>query len=91
MRKPTASRTVRRSVALPRRLVDQATALATPELPRSFNGIVRAALREFVARRQAQAFEQAMGKMARDPAIRRELARMGRSFAAADSDGLDHD
>jgi len=90
MKKPAASRTVRRSVALPRRLVDQATALATPELLRSFNGVVRAALHEFVAHRQAQAFEQAMGKMARDPAIRRELAHMGRAFADADADGLDH-
>jgi len=64
--------------------------LGPRELCSIINGVVRAALHEFVAHRQAQTFEQAMGKMARDPAIRRELAHIGRAFADADADGLDH-
>lgn len=91
MKKTPQSRTVRRSVALPRRLVDEATALASPDQKQNFNSLVRFALQEFAARRKASAFEEAMARMARDPAIRRESSGIDRHFAGADADGLGDD
>jgi hypothetical protein len=81
---------VRRSVALPPSLVEEVMTVA-PEARRNLNRMVITALREFVAARKARAFEQAMARMAADPAIRRECAAIAREFAPAESDGLEHD
>jgi metal-responsive CopG/Arc/MetJ family transcriptional regulator len=86
-----ASSIVRRSVALPRPLVEEVMAAAKPEARHNLNRLVVSALREYVAARKARAFEQAMAQMAADPAIRKECAAIAREFAPAESDGLDHD
>jgi hypothetical protein len=84
-----ATQTVRRSVALPKRLVDEVTSVAPPELRTNLNRLVIVALEEFGRARRRRSFEQAMAQMAADPAIRRESAKIAKEFAAADADGLD--
>ncbi len=87
MRSKAKSNTVRRSVALPRRLVEEASSLAGPELRHNWNRLVTIALQEFAARRQ-MAFVQAMERMAADPALRSECRAISREFRRADADGL---
>ena len=86
-----APKRIRRSVVLPRRLVEQASTLAPLELRGNFNRLVRVALEEFAGRRRAQAFERAMAEMARDPAIRAQCAAIQRQFAATEADGINDD
>ena len=90
-RRKNQRKTVRRSVALPRHLVDQATAVAPPELGQNLNRLVTVALQEFAAKRKARAFEEAMAQMAADPAIRSECAAVERDFYIAEADGLMRD
>lgn len=91
MKTQQAPTTVRRSVALPRSLVEEVAAAAPPGLQGNLNRLVTVALREFVARRKNKMFSQAMAEMAADPAIQAENAAIAREFAAAESDGLSHD
>jgi hypothetical protein len=88
MKTTRAAKTVRRSVALPRDLVDEVAATAPAALKGNLNRLVVVALREFVAHRRAQAFEEAMARMATDPAIRAECAGISREFRVTESDGL---
>ena len=91
-RTPTATPPrIRRSVALPRKLVQEATLVAPPELKDNLNRLVVASLHEFVDRRKAAAFETAMARMAEDPAIRKQSARMEAEFENALLDGLPDD
>ncbi len=46
------------------------------------------ALREFANQQRARAFEEAMGQMAVDPAIRSECAAISREFSITEADGL---
>ena len=85
------SSVVRRRVALPQQLVREALAWASPESADNLNRVVAESLAEFIARRKAQAFEEAMATMAADPAIRRECAAIVAEFACADLDGLGRD
>ena len=87
----TQRKTVRRSVALPKNLIDEASAVAPPELGQNLNRLVTVALQEFAAKRKTPAFEEAMAQMAADPAIRSECAAIVRDFSVADSDGLTRD
>jgi len=87
-RSKPATRTIRRSVALPRQLVEDVSALAPPELRQNLNRLVTVALQEFAAQRAARAFEEAMARMAADPAIRAECVAISRDFAATEADGL---
>jgi metal-responsive CopG/Arc/MetJ family transcriptional regulator len=82
---------VRRSVALPRQLVEEVSALAPPELRQNLNRLVTVALREFAAQQKARAFEEAMALMAADPAINAECAAISRDFATTETDGLKND
>ena len=82
---------VRRSVALPRELVEEATRVAPRELHDNLNRLVVVSLEEFVARRKAAAFEEAMARMAGDAAIRKECAQIGAEFEPAAFDGLPDD
>ena len=84
-------KTARRSVALPRDLMDEVLSLAPPELKGNLNRLVLISLRDFVARRRAEAFEQAMAEMAADPAIHSECATIADEFAPVERDGLAHD
>jgi len=79
---------VRRSVAVPRQLVEDVFSVAPPELKDNFNRLVLISLRDFVARRRAEAFRRSMAEMAADPAIRSECASMAGEFVPAGLDGL---
>jgi hypothetical protein len=86
-----AHKTVRRSVALPRQLINEASAVAPPELRQNLNRLVTVALQEFAAKRRERAFEQAIAQMAADPAIQAESAAITKDFTVAEADGLKHD
>ncbi len=81
-------KTVRRSVALPRQLVEEASAVAPPELGQNLNRLVTVALQEFAARQKARTFEDAMAQMGVDPAIQIECAAIERDLRIAEGDGL---
>ena len=85
MRAKHVPTTVRRSVALPRHLVDGLSTLGSPELQQNFNRLVTVALQEFIARRKARAFDDQMAQMAADPAIQSECAAISRAFATVGS------
>ncbi|MBI4487590.1 MAG: hypothetical protein HY694_00770 [Deltaproteobacteria bacterium] len=91
MKKKDQMRTVRRSVALPRQLVEDVSTVAPPELRQNLNRLVTVALQEFAAKRKERAFEEAMSQMAADPAIQAECAAISREFTAAETDGLKND
>jgi len=57
-------------------LIEEATNVAPRELRGNLNRLVVVSLEEFVARRKAAAFEDAMARMATDPAIRSESAKI---------------
>jgi len=81
--------TVRRSFALPARLVE-AVLEATPEGgPGNLNAIVRRALEEYVAQREEEAFAREMEEMARDPDTIRVNAEILRDFRGTEGDGLE--
>jgi len=85
------SSVIRRSVVLPRPLVEEVMAAEKPEARHNLNRLVVTALREYLAARKARTFQRAMAQMAADPAIRKECAAIAREFAPAEGDGLDHD
>lgn len=78
MKSKSSPRTVRRSVALPRQLVEEATAVAPRELRHNLNRLVTVALREFAARRRSLTFEETMAQMAADPTIRAECVAISK-------------
>jgi hypothetical protein len=86
-----ATQSIRRSVALSKRLVDEVSSVAPAEFKGNWNRLVVAALQEFARNRRREQFEQSMAKMAKDPAIRKECAAIGREFAHANRDGLADD
>jgi metal-responsive CopG/Arc/MetJ family transcriptional regulator len=86
-----ATQSIRRSVALPKHLVDEVSSVAPPELRRNWNRLVRVALEEFSRSQREKRFAQAMAAMAADPAIRKECTAIEREFAPAESDGLSDD
>lgn len=87
--KPT--RLVRRSVALPRALVEDVNSVAPAALRENFNRLVSAALSQFAETQRSSAFERAMLEMAADPAIQAECRAIARDFARTESDGLPDD
>jgi hypothetical protein len=87
----TASSTVRRSFALPRHIVAEATASAPAELQGNLNRLVTTALQEYTETRKRLAFEKAMAAMAADPAIRRASTELMAAFQTTESDGLLND
>ena len=91
MKTKVLPKTIRRSVALSRQLVEEVSALAPPELRQNFNRLVTVALQEFAAQRKTRAFEDAMAQMAADPAIHAECAVISRDFAITEADGLKDD
>lgn len=83
------SPTIRRSVALPADLVDEALKATPADERPSFNALVRRLLEDYVRARRARAFAAAMEEMAHDPAIVRESAAINDELSTADDDGLD--
>ncbi len=88
MPRSRTSATLRRSVALPRKLVEQASRRAPPALRNNVNRLITVALQEYLRRRQERDFEEAMAKMASDPQIRAESRVILDEFTAAEKDGL---
>ena len=86
-----AHKTIRRSVALPRQLINEASAVAPPELRHNLNRLVTVALQEYAVKRRERDFKQAMAQMVADPAIQAECAVITKDFTVADTDGLKHD
>ncbi|HYV63826.1 MAG TPA: hypothetical protein VE958_14175 [Bryobacteraceae bacterium] len=84
----TQTKTVRRSVALPRRLVEEVTGLAPAEAGGNWNRLVVTALEEYAARKKRARLEEAMAEMAADPAIQAETKSIARLFRKTDRDGL---
>jgi hypothetical protein len=91
MKTKASPKTIRRSVALSRQLVEEVSALAPQDLRQNFNRLVTVALQEFAARQTARTFEDAMAQMAADPAIRAECAAIAQDFSIAEADGLKDD
>jgi hypothetical protein len=87
----TTSSTVRRSFALPRQVVTEATAAAPAELQGNLNRLVTTALQEYTESRKRLAFEEAMAAMAADPAISRASTELMAAFRTTESDGLPND
>ena len=83
-----AARVVRRSVALPRRLVEQVSEAAPEELRGNVNALVRTALEEYVRSREREAFEREMDAMAADPGMRSVNAEIFRSLGPLDREAL---
>jgi len=83
-------KTVRKSVALPYSVVQEAMSVAEPrpELGANFNQVVTTALREFAERHRAEQFAQDMAAMAADPAIQAENKGISGEFAGTEMDGL---
>ena len=91
MKSKVSPKTIRRSVALSRQLIDEVSKVAPPELKQNLNRLVTVALQEFAAKRKEDAFEEAMAQMAADPAIQSECTAISRDFAIAEADGLKND
>jgi hypothetical protein len=91
MKSETSPKTVRRSVALPYKLIEEVRTVAPPELRGNLNRLVTVALQDFVTQRKKRSFEEAMAEMADDPAIRTECAILSKEFVIAETDGLKHD
>ena len=91
MKSETPPKTVRRSVALPYKLIEEVRAVAPPALRENLNRLVTVALQDFVIQRKKQSFEESMAQMAADPAIRTECALLSKEFAIAEADGLKND
>jgi hypothetical protein len=83
---PTQS--IRRSIALSKRLADEVSAVAPPELKRKWSRLVTVALQQYAAEQRRLALERSIADMGADPQIQRETRKILREFADADSDGL---
>ena len=82
------SKTVRRSVALPRRLVEEVVRIAPVDVASNWNRLVVTALEEYAARQRRARLEEAMADMAADPAIRAETKSINTFFRKTERDGL---
>jgi metal-responsive CopG/Arc/MetJ family transcriptional regulator len=91
MKSATPPKTVRRSVALPYKLIEEVRTVAPPELRENLNRLVTVALQDFITQRKKRSFEESMAQMAADPAIRKECAALSKEFSMAEADGLKND
>ena len=89
--KTKQSVTVRRSVALPKELIDEVQTVAPVELRDNLNRLVIVALQDFAAKQKAHAFEEAMAQMATDEQLQEESRAINEDFVVAEADGLADD
>jgi hypothetical protein len=82
------SSVVRRSTVLPRRLLDEAAAVAPPELRANFNRLVKVALELYVWEQKERLMDAQVAEMGKDPHILAECRKINEEFAPADADGL---
>jgi len=83
-------KTIRRSVALPESLANEAMAVAPAEPNRNFNRVVVLALKEFIASRKQKAFAESMERMAADPDVISECSVTHEGLMHTETDGLSH-
>ncbi len=88
MKSQTKSAIVRRSIALPKKLVEEAKSVSPSELKENFNRLVIVALENFTARRKKKAFEETMNQMGSDPEILNECRIIKKEFHKTEKDGL---
>ncbi len=86
-----AVNTVRRSVAIPRKLAEEVLAVSPPEIGANLNRLVIASLQAYLESKREEAFEKAMAEMAADPQIQRECAAIAEEFLPTELDGLPRD
>ncbi len=89
--KASQTKTVRRSVAVPRKLIEEIYRVAPPDLGGNFNRLVITALRDYSINKKKESFEKAMAEMGADPDILRVVADVSMEFIRADNDGLADD
>jgi len=83
--------TVRRSFALPARLIEQVSEAVPPEYGGNPNAAVRHALEEFVKRKDEEEFARDVERMAADPEIQAVSAEINAEFRVTEMDGLPDD
>lgn len=89
---PKSATLIRRSIALPKELVEEAKSVAPSGIRDNFNRLVIIALENYTARRKKQAFEEAMNQMGSDPEILDECSIINKKFLNTERDGLNgHD
>lgn len=88
LKEKRVSSVVRRSVALPRTVVQEATAIAPPELSGNFNRLVGTALKLYVDVLRERRIDEEMVAMGKDPHVLAECRRINAEFAETDADGL---
>ena len=79
---------VRRSVALPRGLVDDLIRTAPEELKSNLNRLVIVALQEFIRAQERREFDAAMARMSADPSAQAEIRSIQAEFRQTELDGL---
>jgi hypothetical protein len=79
---------IRRSVALPRGLVDDLIRTAPAELKSNLNRLVIAALQDFIKAQEKRAFDEAMARMSADPSAQAEIRSIESEFRPTEFDGL---
>ena len=82
---------IRRSIALPRELEDEAKSVAPSEIGDNFNRLVIIALENYTARRKKRTFEETMNQMGSDPEILAECRIIKNKFRKTEMDGLNVD
>ena len=80
--------TLRRSFALPKRVVEAAVEAAPPELKSNLNRLMTVALEKYVEWQEQVAFSKAMEEMASDSDIRKLNKAIEKEFNYAINDGL---
>lgn len=83
-----SAKTVRRSIALPSRLMEEVVSLAPAGAASNWNRLVVTALEEYAARQRRSKLEESMAEMAADPDIRAETRSINKSFRKTERDGL---
>ena len=84
-------KTIRRSVAIPESLANEAMTMAPAEPKKNFNRVVVLALTEFIASRNREAFARSMEMMAADNDVVSECSAIQRDFMPTETDGLSDD
>ncbi len=79
---------VRRSIALPARLIERVIEVSPAEDGGNLNATVRRALEEFVQRSEREAWAGDLASMAADLQIRAEIEAIDGEFRPTESDGL---
>jgi hypothetical protein len=82
------SSVVRRSIVVPRRLVEEMLAEAPSELRANWNRLVRTALEHFRDELRERRIDEAILEMGRDPRVLAECRRINDELGPAEVDGL---